>query len=110
MSQPDDVFDPEPEAPEPPADGACCGSGCDNCVLVLVRHEHDPQPIIAQGIWRGQWQTHAAGSNGFGYDPHFYLPEHGCTAAELSPETKNRISHRGLALQALMSQLHHLSS
>ena len=80
------------------------------CVLVLVRHEHDPQPIIAQGIWRGQWQTHAAGSNGFGYDPHFYLPEHGCTAAELSPETKNRISHRGLALQALMSQLHHLSS
>ena len=75
------------------------------CVLVLVRHEHDPQPIIAEGIWHGQWQTEAAGEHGFGYDPHFYLPEHACTAAELPPETKNRISHRALALHALMNKL-----
>lgn len=75
------------------------------CVLVLVRHENDPQPIIAEGIWRGQWQAEAAGSNGFGYDPHFYLPEQGCTAAELSPEVKNQISHRGLALAELKKKI-----
>ena len=75
------------------------------CVLVLVRHENDPQPIIAEGVWRGQWQAEAAGSNGFGYDPHFYLPEQGCTAAELSPEVKNQISHRGLALAELKKKI-----
>lgn len=75
------------------------------CVLVLVRHENDPQPIIAEGIWRGVWQRQAAGENGFGYDPHFYLPELGCTAAELDPDTKNRISHRGLALEALKKKI-----
>lgn len=75
------------------------------CVLVLVRHEHDPQPIIAEGIWRGQWQQQAAGSNGFGYDPHFFLSEHGCTAAELAPEVKNAVSHRGLALQKLLKKI-----
>ena len=75
------------------------------CVLVLVRHEHDPQPIIAEGIWRGRWQAEAAGSHGFGYDPHFYLPEHGCTAAELAPEVKNQISHRGLALLELKKKI-----
>lgn len=75
------------------------------CVLVLVRHENDPQPIIAEGIWRGVWQQQAAGENGFGYDPHFYLPELGCTAAELDPDTKNRISHRGLALVELKKKI-----
>lgn len=75
------------------------------CVLVLVRHENDPQPIIAEGIWRGVWQQQAAGKNGFGYDPHFYLPELGCTAAELDPDTKNRISHRGLALVELKKKI-----
>ncbi|KLT73520.1 nucleoside-triphosphate diphosphatase [Neisseria arctica] len=75
------------------------------CVLVLVRHEHDPQPIIAEGIWRGTWQTEAKGENGFGYDPHFYLPEQGCTAAELTPKLKNQISHRGLALQELKKKI-----
>ncbi|MDO5638497.1 MAG: RdgB/HAM1 family non-canonical purine NTP pyrophosphatase [Neisseria sp.] len=75
------------------------------CVLVLVRHENDPQPIIAEGIWRGRWQPEAAGSGGFGYDPHFYLPEQGCTAAELAPEVKNQISHRGLALIELKQQI-----
>ncbi len=75
------------------------------CVLVLVRHENDPQPIIAEGIWHGRWQTQAAGENGFGYDPHFFLPEQGCTAAQLLPEEKNRISHRGQALQKLLQQV-----
>ena len=72
------------------------------CVLVFVRHEYDPQPVIAQGIWRGQWQFQAAGEHGFGYDPHFYLPEHGCTVAQLSPEIKNQISHRAQALHQLI--------
>lgn len=71
------------------------------CVLVLVRHEHDPQPIIAEGVWHGSWQDRAAGGNGFGYDPHFFLPEYGCTAAELPPERKNAVSHRAQALQRL---------
>ncbi|ULJ61458.1 RdgB/HAM1 family non-canonical purine NTP pyrophosphatase [Wielerella bovis] len=75
------------------------------CVLVFVRHANDPQPIIAEGIWRGQWQTQAAGKNGFGYDPHFYLPDFACTAAELSAEQKNAISHRALALQELFSKI-----
>ncbi len=75
------------------------------CVLVLVRHENDPQPIIAEGIWRGVWQAQAAGEHGFGYDPHFYLPEQGCTAAELAPEVKNQISHRGLALLELKKKI-----
>ena len=75
------------------------------CVLVLVRHESDPQPVIAEGIWPGQWQMQPAGGHGFGYDPHFYLPEHGCTAAELPPEQKNRISHRAQALQALWRKM-----
>lgn len=75
------------------------------CVLVLIRHPNDPQPIIAEGIWHGQWQTQAVGSNGFGYDPHFYLPDYQCTAAELSPEIKNQISHRGQALQQLLFKI-----
>ena len=75
------------------------------CVLVLVRHENDPQPIIAEGIWSGQWQAEAAGTNGFGYDPHFYLPEHNCTAAELDPEIKNAESHRGQALRELLRKI-----
>ena len=78
--------------------------GCyDACVL--VRHENDPQPIIAEGIWRGQWQAEAAGTHGFGYDPHFFLPEHNCTAAELDPEIKNAESHRGQALRELLKKI-----
>lgn len=75
------------------------------CVLVLTRHPNDPLPLIAEGIWRGQWQMQAAGSGGFGYDPHFRLPEYGCTAAELPPEQKNRISHRALAVQELIRKI-----
>lgn len=75
------------------------------CVLVLVRHPDDPQPIVAEGIWRGQWQNTPAGEHGFGYDPHFYLREHGCTAAELDPDIKNRESHRAQALRELMKKI-----
>lgn len=75
------------------------------CLLVLVRHEHDPQPIIAEGIWHGQWQPEAVGNHGFGYDPHFFLPEHGLTAAQMSPEQKNRISHRALAMNELLRKI-----
>lgn len=75
------------------------------CILVLVRHADDPQPMIAEGIWRGTWQDAAAGEHGFGYDPHFYLPEQGCTAAQLSPETKNAISHRALAWRELCHKI-----
>lgn len=79
------------------------------CVLVLVRHADDPQPIIAEGIWHGQWQAQAMGENGFGYDPHFYVAEYGCTVAQLSPEQKNGISHRALALQELWRKLENLA-
>lgn len=75
------------------------------CVLVLVRHPNDPQPMIAQGIWHGRWQPEAAGEHGFGYDPHFYLSDQQCTAAELLPELKNSISHRALALKELLRQI-----
>lgn len=75
------------------------------CVLVLLRHADDPQPLIAEGVWHGQWQATAAGGNGFGYDPHFYLPEHGQTAAELSAELKNRYSHRAQALDLLLAKM-----
>ena len=75
------------------------------CVLVFVRHADDPQPIIAEGIWHGQWQAQAAGEHGFGYDPHFYLPDLACTAAQLLPEQKNAISHRAQAMSELVRKM-----
>lgn len=75
------------------------------CVLVFVRHKDDPRPIIAEGIWHGQWHHTPLGQNGFGYDPYFYLPEHGKTAAELDSEVKNRESHRAQALADLIRKL-----
>lgn len=75
------------------------------CVLVLVRHANDPQPIIAEANWYGQWQSQAAGRNGFGYDPHFYLVEHHKTAAQMTQNEKNRFSHRAQALRILLSKL-----
>lgn len=75
------------------------------CVLVFVRSENDPQPIIADGRWQGTLISEARGDGGFGYDPYFYLPEFGKTAAELSAEEKNGISHRAKALQALIQKL-----
>ncbi len=75
------------------------------CVLVLVRSADDPQPIIAEGVWHGEIISSPRGQNGFGYDPHFFLPERGCTVAELPSEEKNRISHRALAMQRLLTQI-----
>ncbi len=75
------------------------------CVLVYLRHADDPQPVIAEGRWDGQIIAEPRGDGGFGYDPHFLLPELGKTAAELSAEDKNRQSHRGQALQALIRKL-----
>jgi XTP/dITP diphosphohydrolase len=75
------------------------------CVIVLLRHENDPRPLIAEGIWRGEIARLPRGSNGFGYDPLFMLPSLGKTAAELAAEEKNRISHRGIALAKLITLL-----
>ncbi len=75
------------------------------CVLVFVRHADDPQPIIAEGEWHGEIIDEARGGGGFGYDPYFFLPELGVTAAELDATEKNRRSHRGLALQHLVERL-----
>ncbi len=71
------------------------------CVIVLVRHADDPQPIIADGSWYGEIVEEPRGSGGFGYDPYFYLIDLAKTSAELSAEQKNRISHRGKALAQL---------
>ena len=75
------------------------------CALVFVNSANDPEPIIVQTRWYGQIVDEAAGSNGFGYDPHFFLPDQKCTAAELEPDKKNSISHRGQALRELNAQL-----
>ena len=75
------------------------------CVLVYVRHADDPQPVIADGRWNGEISATARGSNGFGYDPHFWLPALGKSAAELSRDEKNALSHRGQALRALVEKL-----
>jgi XTP/dITP diphosphohydrolase len=75
------------------------------CVLVYVRHADDPQPVIADGVWKGEIIAQARGEGGFGYDPYFLLPELGKTAAELSHAEKNAISHRGQALRALIEKL-----
>ncbi|MDO4434081.1 MAG: RdgB/HAM1 family non-canonical purine NTP pyrophosphatase [Alysiella sp.] len=74
------------------------------CVLVFVRHPDDPQPIIAEGIWHGEWVNQAAGEGGFGYDPHFYLSEYAQTAAQILPEHKNLISHRAKAMHELLTK------
>lgn len=74
-------------------------------VLVFVRFADDPMPIIAQGVWHGEIATAPRGTNGFGYDPYFYLPELDKTVAELAPAQKNELSHRGRALRALLAQL-----
>ncbi len=75
------------------------------CVMVLIRHADDPEPLIAEGRWHGEVIDEPRGAGGFGYDPHFLLPEGGRTAAELSPEEKNRVSHRGQALRRLLAAL-----
>jgi XTP/dITP diphosphohydrolase len=75
------------------------------CVLVFVRHADDPQPLIAEGRWHGEIISTPRGQGGFGYDPYFWLPALGKTAAELSAEEKNSLSHRGQALRILVEKL-----
>jgi len=77
-------------------------------VIVLMRHAADPSPLICEGSWRGIIQLEPAGDGGFGYDPYFFLPELGCTAAQLPAADKNRLSHRGQALAELKRRLGHL--
>ena len=74
-------------------------------VIVLMRHAGDPAPLICEGSWEGVIQLTPAGDGGFGYDPYFYLPELGCTSAQLSATEKNRLSHRGKALAELKRKL-----
>ena len=75
------------------------------CVIVMVRHAADPEPLIAEGRWHGEVIAEPRGSNGFGYDPYFYLRALGKTAAELEPDEKNGVSHRGQALRQLVARL-----
>jgi XTP/dITP diphosphohydrolase len=75
------------------------------CVLVALRAPDDPEPLVAEARWHGEIVEAPRGANGFGYDPHFLLPELGHTAAELTAEHKNRISHRGQAMQQLLVRL-----
>jgi XTP/dITP diphosphohydrolase len=75
------------------------------CLMVYMRHAQDPTPVICQGTWEGRILLAPRGENGFGYDPVFYVPETGCTAAELPSATKNRLSHRGQALAKLVHYL-----
>ncbi len=73
--------------------------------LVLVQHADDPHPLIADGAWHGEIVCEARGRGGFGYDPHFFLPQYGCTSAELPAEVKIRESHRGIAIRELAKKL-----
>ena len=75
------------------------------CLLVYMRHAEDPTPIICQGTWEGRILPAPSGENGFGYDPLFFVPEQNCSSAELPPEIKNQLSHRGQALRRLLSAL-----
>lgn len=77
------------------------------CVLALLRHENDPQPLIAQATWEGSILTERRGSGGFGYDPVFFVPQEQCAAAELTPQRKHQLSHRGKALKQLIELIGH---
>lgn len=77
------------------------------CLMVYLRHELDPTPIICQGTWEGRILFEPAGQGGFGYDPVFFVPTHSCSSAELPAEVKNRLSHRGQALRRLVEALGH---
>lgn len=75
------------------------------CLMVYMEHENDPTPIICQGAWEGSILSEPQGENGFGYDPLFYVPEEDCSSAQLKPEVKNAMSHRGKALACLTEKL-----
>ncbi|PSU32661.1 XTP/dITP diphosphatase [Photobacterium lutimaris] len=76
-----------------------------HCVLVMMRHENDPTPLVCHGSWEGQILTEAHGENGFGYDPIFWVPEDQCSSAQLEPARKKQLSHRGKALTKLFAAL-----
>jgi len=76
-----------------------------HCTIVLLNHPTDPDPLICQGRWTGNILFKPQGTYGFGYDPIFYVPEYKCSAAELKPDIKNIISHRGRAIRQLLHQL-----
>ncbi len=78
-----------------------------HCVIVYLRHAQDAMPLICQGTWEGRILTAPVGEHGFGYDPLFYVPTHHCSSAQLSPQVKNELSHRGQALRALKTLLLH---
>ncbi len=80
-----------------------------HCVTVLMEDALDPAPLICEGVWDGQIIYEPKGDKGFGYDPIFYVPTHKCSAAELDPAIKNRISHRGQALEQLAAALQEIS-
>jgi XTP/dITP diphosphohydrolase len=75
------------------------------CLMVYMRHDEDPTPLICQGTWEGRILESAQGESGFGYDPVFYVPERNCSSAQLDAETKNRLSHRGKALKQLLAAM-----
>ncbi|HAZ42323.1 MAG TPA: non-canonical purine NTP pyrophosphatase, RdgB/HAM1 family [Methylococcaceae bacterium] len=75
------------------------------CVMVYLRHPEDPSPVIGEGVWEGEILREAHGVGGFGYDPYFWVPQAGCTVAEMDEMTKNRMSHRGAALRSLLRSL-----
>ncbi|MBY7788342.1 XTP/dITP diphosphatase [Vibrio fluvialis] len=76
-----------------------------HCVLVLMRYENDPTPLVCHGKWEGRILTQAHGSNGFGYDPIFFVPEENCASAQLEPVRKKQLSHRGQALKKLFQAI-----
>ena len=75
------------------------------CMLVFMRHQDDPVPLISEGYWHGTITHDISGSGGFGYDPVFHVPSHNCTAAELDRQVKNAISHRGQAMSFLLEKM-----
>ena len=75
------------------------------CCIVYMRHAEDPSPLIADASWEGRILFERSGDNGFGYDPLFYVPTHECSSAQLAPDVKNSISHRGIALRDMLQQL-----
>ncbi|MAT92537.1 MAG: non-canonical purine NTP pyrophosphatase, RdgB/HAM1 family [Halioglobus sp.] len=75
------------------------------CVLVYMRHADDPTPLVCQASWEGRILDEAAGDGGFGYDPLFFVPDQGCSSAQLDPALKNRLSHRARAGAALYEAL-----
>lgn len=75
------------------------------CIIILLRHAADPCPIIAEGVWEGRILHQPVGEQGFGYDPIFWVPGQQCSSAQLPPELKNALSHRGQALRQLQARL-----